>query len=536
VWVAGQAGFALNDDWFTTQLDSAGNVQWSRSLDGSGNKHDNAADLVADSASNVYVTGTLHNGTNPDVGTAKYDVAGNLLWSRIIDSSVTVGYSINDYGNRIGLDLSGRVYVMANFVINAEDFAIVIYDSNGNFQCSDRYNGPGPSASPNDVPNDLAVVPTGGAYVTGASNNSNSPITFDATTVKWNTGCGKDWVRRYDSGGEEHGLVAAVDAGGGVYIGGTSQAAYGSDNYGIIVIKYDGAGNQTGPALYQGPAGAKDRAQGIAVDSSGVYVSGAGDFVGEGGGPNAGWVTIAYTSSLTQRWTRTYASSAVGPYIPVEVTLDGSGAVYVAGPANPGHAVIKYCVDAEKDALSDCQEAVYGTDPNDPDTDDDGLSDGSEVYGTLSPKPGLGTFITDPLDPDTDDDGCTDGQELGADEEAGGRRDPTYFWDFFSVWTYDSGPGWYRDASVGLFQDIFGVASRFGAERPGGPPSKAEALAEALAPPVDMTSYHAAFDRSAPPAELNQWNVGPPDGTIDLFTDIFGVAFQFGHECYPFPL
>ena len=45
---------------------------------------------------------------------------------------------------------------------------------------------------------------------------------------------------------------------------------------------------------------------------------------------------------------------------------------------------------------------MWGTDPNDPDTDDDGRLDGEEVH-SLRP--------TDPFDPDTDDDGLTDGDE-----------------------------------------------------------------------------------------------------------------------------
>ncbi|MEX0863255.1 MAG: hypothetical protein WD269_00095, partial [Acidimicrobiia bacterium] len=45
---------------------------------------------------------------------------------------------------------------------------------------------------------------------------------------------------------------------------------------------------------------------------------------------------------------------------------------------------------------------VHGTDPLDPDTDDDGLSDGDEVN----------VHGTDPLDPDTDDDGLNDGLEV----------------------------------------------------------------------------------------------------------------------------
>lgn len=58
--------------------------------------------------------------------------------------------------------------------------------------------------------------------------------------------------------------------------------------------------------------------------------------------------------------------------------------------------------DLDGDGLTNTEEALAGTDPNDPDSDDDGLSDGDEVdiHGT------------DPLDPDTDDDGLGDGAEV----------------------------------------------------------------------------------------------------------------------------
>jgi hypothetical protein len=57
--------------------------------------------------------------------------------------------------------------------------------------------------------------------------------------------------------------------------------------------------------------------------------------------------------------------------------------------------------DSDDDNLDDGQEVGLGTDPNDPDSDDDGLDDDVEV--------GLGT---DPTDPDSDDDGLEDGEEI----------------------------------------------------------------------------------------------------------------------------
>jgi hypothetical protein len=58
--------------------------------------------------------------------------------------------------------------------------------------------------------------------------------------------------------------------------------------------------------------------------------------------------------------------------------------------------------DADRDGLTNAGELVLGTDPQDPDTDDDSLLDADEV----------GFAHTDPLDPDTDDGGRSDGLEV----------------------------------------------------------------------------------------------------------------------------
>lgn len=59
--------------------------------------------------------------------------------------------------------------------------------------------------------------------------------------------------------------------------------------------------------------------------------------------------------------------------------------------------------DTDSDGLNDGDEVnTYGSDPNDPDTDGDGLMDGEEVN----------TYATDPKNPDTDGDGLTDKEEV----------------------------------------------------------------------------------------------------------------------------
>ncbi len=58
--------------------------------------------------------------------------------------------------------------------------------------------------------------------------------------------------------------------------------------------------------------------------------------------------------------------------------------------------------DDDKDGLNKCEEQEIGTDPQNPDTDGDGLKDGEEFH----------KYKTDPLNPDSDGDQLKDGEEV----------------------------------------------------------------------------------------------------------------------------
>ncbi len=59
-------------------------------------------------------------------------------------------------------------------------------------------------------------------------------------------------------------------------------------------------------------------------------------------------------------------------------------------------------LDSDNDGLTNSQELLAKTDPNNPDSDGDGLLDGIEVY----------TWHTNPLNPDSDGDGLNDSEEI----------------------------------------------------------------------------------------------------------------------------
>jgi hypothetical protein len=100
---------------------------------------------------------------------------------------------------------------------------------------------------------------------------------------------------------------------------------------------------------------------------------------------------------------------------PLNVVLQ----VSTASPQSPGVSVIRWDdvrlvaePDGDADGLSDVEEGALGTDPQDPDSDDDGLLDGVEDdTGFYVDSQHTGT---DPLDFDSDDDGASDGAEVQA--------------------------------------------------------------------------------------------------------------------------
>jgi alpha-tubulin suppressor-like RCC1 family protein len=143
------------------------------------------------------------------------------------------------------------------------------------------------------------------------------------------------------------------------------------------------------------------------------------------------------------------------------------------------------------------------------------MTDGNVKCWGMGGTLGDGTMADSPIPVtvllDADLDGCADAREQGANEQAGGLRNPKSFWDFFDTPARD------RRVTVG---DITAVVGRFG--------SSGDANGDPLSTPPAAPVYHTAFDRTL--AGGDPWGTGPADGSVTA-QDIALIVAQFGHTC-----
>jgi hypothetical protein len=138
----------------------------------SGNSNDVPSWLAIDNLSNVYVTGT--NGY--DFTTIQYNSSGVQQWV----SNYNGPASAYDKATSVATDASQSYVTGMSYgnSITQYDYATVKYNSSGQQQWVQRYNGPGDFY---DTPYSIAVDGSGNVYVTGSSGGSG----LDYATIKY---------------------------------------------------------------------------------------------------------------------------------------------------------------------------------------------------------------------------------------------------------------------------------------------------------------------------------------------------------------
>jgi len=285
VYVTGQSGYTqLNANIATIKYNSSGVQQWLAIYNGPGNDWDKGTSLAVDESRNVYVTG----GHNVSVGTAyhdyvtiKYDSLGNQQWLNTYN-----GPGNNwDEAVSIGLDGFGNVYITGYSTGTVYDFATIRYNSSGVEEWVQRYSSSGNSV---DVPTSMVVDGIGTLYITGA-------IAFNYGTIKYTPFGFREWVATYDASGNfDAANSIAIDDDGNVYVTGQSSSGSPESTKDYATVKYDANGIEQWVQRHNGTGNDWDEANSIAVDElNNVYITGFSSVSG-----SSDYGTIKYSQTV----------------------------------------------------------------------------------------------------------------------------------------------------------------------------------------------------------------------------------------------
>lgn len=164
-----------------------------------------------------------------------------------------------------------------------------------------------------------------------ASSTANSNDHYDLLVVKTDKYGNTVWSQTFNVGTQGDAIAGGItlDGSGNVYVCGTVYN--GNNNYDAVVIKYNSAGTQQWYELHNGSQSLYDALRSIVWDSGtgNIYASGS-TFESVLG--DTDFLTMAYNSSGTLLWNKTYDNSGVGLNDLAGTNYIKSGTLTVNGP------------------------------------------------------------------------------------------------------------------------------------------------------------------------------------------------------------
>ena len=299
-----------NADLTTIKYDATGILMWVRHYDNGG--YDDANAITLDSPGNIYVTGESAGvGTSKDIITIKYDAAGTQLWASRYNGAING----NDVANAIITDPSGNVYVTGKTDVmgGTTNYITIKYNSAGVQQWVHTYNGTGNNA---DASVAIDFSSTNRLFITGTSQNlaGNS----DIVTIRINPNTGAQmWVKTINGTANANDIAFSLLADGNdVVVVGSQKNNVTGDDY--VTLKYNG---NTGTTLWQKNYDNSNQinvATSLVKDASNNYVVTGTHY----NGALYEYHTIMYNNTGVQQWVNVNATNIAFSSVTPKIAVD----------------------------------------------------------------------------------------------------------------------------------------------------------------------------------------------------------------------
>ena len=343
VYVAGRVlGAFVADayDAFLRKYDTGGGVLWVRQI---GTESFDYGNAVATDGSGVYVAG--HTGGNLEYGAPgggvdayirKYDVNGNVLWTRQFGSTdfdTALALAVDETGAYVAGRTEGTI--IGETSLGNVDAFLRKYDPAGYLSWSHQFGTYGYDVAAG------VTVDASGVYVAGETTGTfpgEARIgSGDAFLRKYDGSGNVLWTRQFGTNASAWASAITADA-SNIYVAGTTVGAFpGETNAGspgtsdVFLRKYDASGGVAWTRQFGSPGG--DAGFGVAANPLGVYVVGQTDGIFPGGGGARGPDAFLrkYDASGALLGTRQFGSSG---FDKANAAAVGGSGVYVAGETN----------------------------------------------------------------------------------------------------------------------------------------------------------------------------------------------------------
>jgi hypothetical protein len=280
--------------------------------------------IAVDSQSNPIVLASMITGSSAQPSgwlTLKYDTNGNLLWT----SSLPGGFSD---ARRVAVDATNNIYVAGRMWLTnssgntTHDSVLIKYDPAGTRLWTASFD----NSSAIDEPFSLAVSPDGSRIgVAGISGNLFMALMYDSSgNLLWSR-----------TGSAYAANDLAFGPGNASYFATGTYSPQDPNPYQMAIAKFDAAGNQLWIKSYS----VGDRTYRVRVDAAGNVAATGIDQTGY-----LDWMTIKTDANGNLLWSQRYDGGRNNDETPNMLTLDSSGAVYVAGKGgpNPSSGTVSY--------------------------------------------------------------------------------------------------------------------------------------------------------------------------------------------------